>query len=293
MKLLLLVVFSLVEIQQIPGLPGAPPPPPHPHIPPFGPPTSQPACGKPQVSGLRVVGGHDAVPHSWPWQVLLINDRGEPFCGGSIISAEFILTAGHCVAGSIRASRIRVGVGLHDWRQRGQGRIHKVKYIIKNKDYDESTLDNDIAMLKLRTPIMFNKHASPICLPSQDARAGTRCFVTGWGSIRAGLPMHHTLQQAVMPIVDQRACKQKHAASFLFPVLDSMLCAGDGGWTPRNGCQGDSGGPLSCYINGRWELHGAVSYGDSHCRSDKAYTVFARITRFQQWIKKAMSVRRK
>jgi len=36
---------------------------------------------------VRVVGGVEAVPHSWPWQVSLQVD-GRHFCGGSLINSQ-------------------------------------------------------------------------------------------------------------------------------------------------------------------------------------------------------------
>ena len=53
-------------------------------------------CGKRPSATSRVIGGSNASPNSWPWQVVLLAD-GRPGCGGSIVSPEFIVTAAHCV----------------------------------------------------------------------------------------------------------------------------------------------------------------------------------------------------
>lgn len=45
--------------------------------------------------GGRVIGGSEVAPNSVPYQVaLFINARS--FCGGSLISRNFVLTAAHC-----------------------------------------------------------------------------------------------------------------------------------------------------------------------------------------------------
>ena len=62
-----------------------------------------------------------------------------------------------------------------------------------------------------------------------------------------------------------------------------MLCAGTGVENQAGGCQGDSGGPFVCEEGGKWVLRGAVSWGNSMCRT-KYYTVFARISSFIEWI---------
>jgi len=48
------------------------------------------------------VGGNEVVPGSWPWQVGITIFAGVSiFCGGSIISNQWILTAAHCVVHTV------------------------------------------------------------------------------------------------------------------------------------------------------------------------------------------------
>ena len=90
-----------------------------------------------------IIGGQDATPGDWPWQVSLQNSRGSHFCGASIIGSEWVLTAAHCVGGS--ASSVRVVVGLHDQRER-QGNPKTIK-----------VSDHRVASPAYPTPI--SKHA--------------------------------------------------------------------------------------------------------------------------------------
>ena len=49
----------------------------------------------------RIYGGSGADPHSYPYQVGMLVQRpsGIFWCGGSIISEDFVLTAAHCLYG--------------------------------------------------------------------------------------------------------------------------------------------------------------------------------------------------
>ena len=49
----------------------------------------------------KVVGGIEATPHEFPWQVALYitKDEESSACGGTIIDQDWILTAAHCVDG--------------------------------------------------------------------------------------------------------------------------------------------------------------------------------------------------
>ena len=56
-------------------------------------------CGVPKNESNRIVGGQDADKNEYPWQVALKRGNSrKPFCGGSILSTDTILTAAHCDA---------------------------------------------------------------------------------------------------------------------------------------------------------------------------------------------------
>jgi len=263
----------------------SPQPEPEPPVGPTGGPVFTGECGKPDVIKTRVIGGTTAKRGSWPWQILLMHDR-RPMCGGTLIAPQWVVTAAHCVYGREWSKDFAIRVGEQDWKTtEGSEKNYDVVKVLRNPNYSPRTLNNDIALLKLRTPVVFNKYVKPICLPKGNVPVGTECYITGWGKIVHPGRMFEKLQQAVLPVVSNRQCEEKNRKRIPIPVTDAMICGGDGGSTRRSGCHGDSGGPYVCKVNGVWELHGAVSHGSPVCKSTETYTVFARVFHFLGWIK--------
>merc|ERR1711862_493626 len=127
----------------------------------------------------KIVGGEEATPHTWPWQVALFIDNAW-FCGGSIISENYVLTAAYCADG---ASYFEVLAGAHNVREDEDDRIEITSYNgWTHPSWDSWTLQNDLALIELPQPVPMNDIISTSCLPNKgDVIAVGLTTVTGWG----------------------------------------------------------------------------------------------------------------
>lgn len=58
-----------------------------------------------------------------------------------------------------------------------------VQTIIVHDDYEPYTTDNDIALVKLKSPVQLNDRIDTACLPQTQVTTGTVCYVTGFGEV--------------------------------------------------------------------------------------------------------------
>ena len=89
-------------------------------------------------------------------------------CGATLISTNYILTAAHCIQRSIASDIILIaGVHYQEWyTDREQRRT--VKEIHVHPQYNSVTFRNDIAILRVDRPFIFNKYVQPACLPGPE-----------------------------------------------------------------------------------------------------------------------------
>lgn len=131
----------------------------------------------------RVVNGSDTDILEFPFMVSVKGDTDYHICGGSIISEEWIMTAGHCINLTLYdVTQYSVQYGVTQITKEGDTVI-RVKNIIVHEDFALTFLDNDIALLQLESPIEFGPNAQPVQLPYPNAYTsdGTNAIVLGWG----------------------------------------------------------------------------------------------------------------
>ena len=132
------------------------------------------------------MGGNKVKPiGKWPWMAMVMQKthRGtfEQTCGGSLISPEWVLTAAHCVETVKKSEYIRVRLGTHSRTSidRYTQEI-SVKDVYVNQQYNRGAkYDNDVALLRLKRPVVMNNFVQPICMPRDPISAGARCVVAG------------------------------------------------------------------------------------------------------------------
>ncbi|XP_033834091.1 transmembrane protease serine 2 isoform X2 [Periophthalmus magnuspinnatus] len=240
------------------------------------------ACGLSSAGpSSRVVGGTEAVNGAWPWQVSL-QIQGKHICGGSIISSMWILSAAHCFQSYNRPNMWKVQYGDVSLSTMRTQLPKSVSKIVSHENYNSHTNDNDIALLKLSSPLTFSSRVKPVCLPNVgvDLSAERQAWITGWGALQVSGSTPDKMNQAEVTIYSRATCNVPYVLNN--QVTKTMICAGklSGG---VDTCQGDSGGPLVVKQDGLWWLAGDTSWGIG-CASQNRPGVYGNVSYFINWI---------
>ncbi|XP_039494216.1 venom serine protease [Drosophila santomea] len=237
----------------------------------------------------RIANGVEAGKHEFPSMVGLrdLASNLPIFCGGSIVSDRYILTAAHCTARQPVASRLLALVGEHDLST-GSESIYAAQYriqnIINHPGYmeTESGNINDIALLQTATPIEWSRGVAPICLPIRQAESSfsyQNVDIMGWGTLGFAASKSNTLQKATLLTMDNAVCRSRFNSS----IAPSHLCTYDAGGRGQDSCQYDSGGPVILRQRERMFQLGVISFGRA-CGQPFGIGVNTRVTSHLNWL---------
>ncbi|XP_035785487.1 brachyurin-like [Anopheles albimanus] len=238
----------------------------------------------------RIVGGQQATPGQFPYQVALLSDQGTGWslCGATILTPYSLLTAAHCVKGS--GGALALGglavLGAHNysaWETTQQNIEFYQSGIRVHPNYNQDTIRNDIATVRLSVPAVFNARVQPIALPARsDARtfAGMEGTASGFGRISDSIATpSDVLYYTRNPILSNAQCNTYWSTS---SVDAQNVCLDPTGG--RSACNGDSGGPLTVRDTAGNTQVGIASFVSARGCASGAPSVWVRISYFRDWI---------
>ncbi|UJR18656.1 hypothetical protein I4U23_005564 [Adineta vaga] len=236
--------------------------------------TTSCGCSKRIYVILKIGGGESAVLNKWNW-IVSLRDTNQHFCGGSIVNEWYIITAAHCLNKRQNfLSRITVCAGT--FRLSDSCRQQRaIDSIVLHPSYNDETFENDIALIRLFTPLDFSDtKLTPICLPEDDRpekhlEIGRKVVAIGWGRVNTNFSSNE-LQQATFKIRDQSSIHCKHVSNSRL-----QLCAGGRG-------KNSSGPLMTLTALKRWELIGLSSFTqiDANYESGGGFTFIAPFLQF-------------
>ena len=210
------------------------------------------------------------------------SDTNAPFCGGSLIAPRIVLTAANCMS---NFDLYEVIVNMYDVTNKtgvesiALNRGVLGEDIIIHPDYDEDTLENDIALMILPHEVTGITYAKL----NEDARqVGDVLRVIGWGRTSLGGEKSDILLEAEVDFVTNKQCNEPYEGF----VTDGMLCAARDGTGP---CQGDSGGPMMLASDEGDPIQVGITswgYGGYECANPNYPGVYTRVSYYADWIKK-------
>ncbi|KAL0117195.1 hypothetical protein PUN28_010202 [Cardiocondyla obscurior] len=239
-------------------------------------------CGWKKVT--RIVGGQETGVNEFPMMSGMVDIKDQTiYCGATIISNQYVLTAAHCVYGK-NSNTIGVIVGEHDTttgRDTNATRLFPVIKIDIHPYYNNELYGyNDVAICKIYGLINYSAEVGPVCLPfqhQQDLFYNQVVIALGWGATEFGGARSFTLQKVNLNVQNTKTCQQYYEDANY-----ENLCT----YTPRKDtCQMDSGGPLLWQnpTTQRLVLVGIVSAGIG-CASTEP-SIAMRVGAYIDWIK--------
>ncbi|KAJ2495749.1 hypothetical protein GGH96_006266 [Coemansia sp. RSA 1972] len=249
-------------------------------------------------SGERVIGGAQATEGMFPFMVHLYKD-GSPYCGGTLIDAEWVVTAAHCVAeadgnssgaGSFvptNPALFKVGYGTNSG---SLGDYVEVDSIVVSTGFDPVWYTSDIALIKIKSNNDLITKAKSTTVSTASIVEGQTVITAGWGqTTNDNTDQSSALMYAGLVVADDDTCK---AAAVDWNGQNGRYVCTSFSTAPGIGtCFGDSGGPLLLSTGGGYMLLGIVSFdvntkdaSNARCAQDGNISYFTRVSSYLSFI---------
>lgn len=245
-----------------------------------------------------IVNGAKADRYQFPYQATILRKipfwggyRYMPFCGATILSDSWLVTAAHCTLGldlKRDIKDLKIVIGVHKLNHEDRV-ISDVESFIPHEKFSMSPVINDIALIKLRTPLDLSSGngVAAAKLPSPGQMFTRNAVTSGHGLIN---PMdQNSISEHLLwldiKIQPDTVCSKQWIYQFSQTrfMPDMMICAtAEDGKSP---CMGDSGGPLVQKVDDESVIVGVVSFGPRNCGEKGIPFVFTKVSTYRDWIR--------
>ncbi|XP_077290900.1 trypsin-1-like [Arctopsyche grandis] len=242
-----------------------------------------------------IFGGTDAKQDEFPHQAVLGYDNTENNkidwdCGGTLISEQWVMTAGHCLYNKYTRVGVKyVRLGGEDMNIEPKPEFFfNITRRVKHPDYVRKWTYNDIALVKLDRSLKYGTRMRPACLHIGNEVNDGKAIATGWGATEDRRTRSNNLLKVTIDKFPYEECRDKHPSTRKSPDgirNQTQICYGSK-VAVKDTCQGDSGGPLQIYNNGvhcTYTIIGITSVG-KYCGSIGTPAIYTRVSAFVPWI---------
>mmetsp|Transcript_27370 Transcript_27370/g.88432 ORF Transcript_27370/g.88432 Transcript_27370/m.88432 type:complete len:384 (-) Transcript_27370:363-1514(-) len=237
---------------------------------------------KPGTIQPKAVNGDDAPMCKFTWQASLRQGQGgHHFCGATLISPKWLLSAAHCETSMLDV--VVLGDRSVSSTEDPFEVMRTIKQVIPHPLYVPQSMLYDYMLIEMEEEVEMNQCIGFACIPDEDVAVGADCLISGWGTLGSDGYLSDILQEGQVKIMSNEECERISEGAYELGHVN--LCAqskNERGFVAT--CQGDSGGPLVCpRYDGRWEIRGPTSYGIG-CADPMYPGIYSRTTHVNAWI---------
>lgn len=243
------------------------------------------------ASDVRIVRGKPVPPGQAGWQVALLI-HNDPFCGGSLVAPDWVLTAAHCLVEQFGTDKARAGFEVaYGSVDAGSRRRIKVIDVRRHENWTgDPRQAADIGLVRLERALLLSEAQVLELADATDFSPSAEVY--GWGmtqmhtaSVRASTaPMPSRLQRATVSLAAMGSCATQFPEVRRIPVLCAQIDE-----SLRDACEGDSGGPLVIGDSTQSKRQiGIISYG-SGCGQAGSYGIYTDVRPYLPWLQTQMT----